>query len=348
MTPEALTISNFGEKRSDFMHGTQISRRDFLKKCSSGTAAIGLLSAQKLFPRPKEFPYDAKGLPTIIYGKTGARVPRMAIGCGSRFCAIQNPEKSQELLSCALNNGFYYWDTAHDYVYNDVVSEERLGLVLKHRRKEVFLATKVGERSYDGAMRHIEESLKRLQTDHLEILQIHSVLSSDDVHKIGAKNGVFRALQKMKDEKVTKFIGFSGHSNAAAMASLAERFDFDTMLIALNHYADKKGDMENFAIPKAAEKNMGIIVMKVIRPRENVEGLKPKDLIRYALSLKQPHVAVIGTDSLEVVKKNRELLKNFDPMSPEEMDRIKGELEPFFSSRDVPWMQPDYSDGCGF
>jgi aryl-alcohol dehydrogenase-like predicted oxidoreductase len=269
----------------------------------------------------------------------------LAIGCGSRFCAVIDREKSQELLNFALNKGFYYWDTAHDYVYNDVVSEERLGLVLKHRRKEVFLATKVGERTYDGAMRQIEGSLKRLQTDHLEILQIHSVLSLEDVDKIGAKEGTYRALQKMKDEKVTKFIGFSGHSNAEAMAAMAGRFDFDTMLIALNHYADKKGDMENLAIPRAAEKKMGIMVMKVIRPRENVKDLEVKDLIRYALSLEKPHVAVIGTDSLEVVKKNSELLRNFSPMNPDEMEKIKGTLEPFFAGKNVPWMQPGYRDG---
>lgn len=327
------------------MNNKAIDRREFLKKCTTGSIAIGALSVRKLISGRPETPYDAKGLPTVIHGKTGARVPRLAMGWGSRFCAVEDPEKSQELLNYALNNGFYYWDTAHDYVYNGVVSEERLGLVLKQRRKEVFLATKVGERTYDGAMRHIEESLKRLQTENLEILQIHSVLSLEDVDKIGAKEGVYRAIQKMKEEKVTKFIGFSGHSNAEAMASLASRFDFDTMLIALNHYAGKKGDMENFAIPRAVEKKMGIIVMKVIRPRENIKSLIAEDLIRYALSLKKSHVAIIGTDSLEVVKKNRELLRNFSPMSPEEMEKIKGDLEPFFAGKDIPWMQLDYTDG---
>ena len=327
------------------MNNIPIHRREFLKKCVTSTAAMGMLSARKLISGRPEFPYNAKGLPTVIHGKTGARVPRLAMGWGSRFCAVKDPENSQELLSYALNNGFYYWDTAHDYVYEGVVSEERLGLVLKHRRQEVFLATKVGERTFDGAMRHIEESLKRLHTDHLEILQIHSVLSLDDVEKIGAKNGVYRALQKMKDEKVTKFIGFSGHSNADAMAAMASRFDFDTMLIALNHYGEKIGDMENYAIPRAAEKKMGIIVMKVIRPRENIGNLKAADLIRYALSLKHPHVAVIGTDSLDVVKKNRELLLNFSPMSLEEMEKLKENLEPFFAGSNIPWMQPGYSDG---
>jgi predicted aldo/keto reductase-like oxidoreductase len=324
-----------------------LHRRDFLKRCVWGAAAINALSPKNLISGITDSPYDAKGLPTVIYGKTGARVPRMAIGLGSRFCAVEDPEKSQELLNYALDRGFYYWDTAHDYAYNDVVSEERIGLVLKHRRKEVFLSTKVGERTYDGAMRHIEESLKRLNTDHLEILKIHSVVSLEDVEAIGANDGVFRVLQKMKEEKVAKFIGFSGHSDAKAMAAMADRFDFDTMLIALNHYEERKGDMENHAIPQAAKKNMGIIVMKLIRPRETVPGLSAEDLIRYGLSLEQPHVVVIGTDSLEVVDKNRELLMNFTPMNPEEMAKIRGTLEPFFAGNTLPWMQPGYSDGIG-
>ncbi len=328
------------------MKNKPIQRRDFLKTCLTTTAALGTLSYNGLFSAKPEKTYDARGLPTVVYGKTGAKVPRMAIGCGSRFCAIKDPEKSMELLNHALDNGFYYWDTAHDYVFDDVISEERLGLVLKHRRKEVFLATKVGDRTYDGAMRHIEESLERLKTDHLEILQIHSVQSLEDVDKIGAKDGVLRALQKMKGEKVTKFIGFSGHSHAEAMAAMVNRHEFDTMLIALNHYEERKGDMEKHAIPEAAEKDMGIMVMKVIRPREMVETLSAEDLIRYALSLELPHVVVIGTDSLEVVNKNRKLLMNFTPMTPEEMEKMKGDLTPVFASQDLPWMQPDYTDGC--
>lgn len=323
-----------------------LHRRDFLKRCLWGAAAINVISPKNLISGKPDVLYDAKGLPTVIYGKTGAKVPRMALGLGSRFCGVQDPEKSQELLNYALDKGFYYWDTAHDYAYNNVVSEERMGLVLKHRRKEVFLSTKVGERTYDGAMRHIEESLKRLNTDHLEILKIHSVLSLEDMDAIAAKDGVLRVLQKMKDEKVTRFIGYSGHSDAEAMAAMADRFDFDTMLIALNHYEERKGDMENHAIPQVAKKNMGIMVMKLIRPRETVPGLSAEDLIRYGLSLKQPHVVVIGTDGLEVVDKNRELLMNFTPMNQEEMAKIRGTLEPLFARNVLPWMQPGYIDGC--
>ncbi len=328
------------------MKKEKLKRRDFLKQCMWGAAAINVISPKNLISGKPDAFYDAKGLPTVIYGKTGAKVPRMALGLGSRFCSVGDPEKSQELLHYALDKGFYYWDTAHDYAYNDVVSEERLGMVLKNRRKEVFLSTKVGERTYDGAMRHIEESLKRLNTDHLEILKIHSVVSLEDVDAIGANDGVLRALQKMKEEKVAKFIGYSGHSDAAAMAAMANRHDFDTMLIALNHYEERRGDMENHAIPQAAEKNMGIMVMKLIRPRETVPGLPAEDLIRYGLSLTQPHVVVIGTDSREVVDKNRELLMNFTPMNPEEMAKIRGTLGPIFARNVLPWMQPGYVDGC--
>jgi predicted aldo/keto reductase-like oxidoreductase len=323
-----------------------IQRREFLKRCASGAAALGAFPASALFSGKTDSFYDAKGLPTVIYGKTQARVPRIAIGCGSRFCAVKDAGKSEELLHHALDSGFYYWDTAHDYVFNRVSSEERLGMVLKHRRKEVFLATKVGERTYDGALRHIEESLKRLQTDHIEILRIHSVLSLEDVDKIGAGDGVLRALQRMKEEKVTRFIGFSGHSDAEAMAAMVRRFDFDSMLIALNHYEETKGDMENYSVPLAAEKNMGIMVMKAIRPRENDESLSAEDLIRYALSLEKAHVAVVGTDSLEVVRKNRELLMNFEPLSMQEKEKIRRKLAPLFASSRLPWMRPGYSDGC--
>lgn len=327
------------------MNNNSINRRDFIKKCFTATAAISTVTYRGLLFEKRGTVYDAKGLPTCILGKTGARVPIMAVGCGSRFCTIKDPEKSVELLNYALDHGFYYWDSAHDYVYENVVSEERLGLVLKERRKEVFLTSKVQDRTHDGAMRHLEESLKRLQTDRLDLYQIHNIQSLDDVEKIGAKGGLLQTLHKLKEEKVTRFIGYSGHLSSAAMTAMANRYDFDTMLIALNHYEERQGDFEKEAIPAAAEKKMGIIAMKVIRPRETVKTVTPEELIRYALSLRKVNVAVIGTDSLEVLKKNIELVKNFKEMSPKEMERIRVQLKPFFEGRRLAWMQPGYTDG---
>jgi predicted aldo/keto reductase-like oxidoreductase len=331
------------------MNKNSVGRRDFLKTCLAATAAVGglvpktsLASAEK---GASDASYDAKGLPTRILGRTGVAVPIIGFGGGSRFCRIEDPEKSVEVITHALDHGLYYWDTANQYGGKDFKSEERYGLVLKNRRREVFLATKVGERTYDGAMRQLEESLKRLQTDHLDIYQVHSVESPADVEAIGAKGGILEALRKLREQKVTRFIGFSGHADAEAMTALINRFDFDTMLIALNHYAERKGDFEKGAIPAAAAKNMGIMAIKVIRPQETVAGVKPDELIRYALSLEHLHSAVIGHDSLDVLKKNIELVKNFQKMSAAEMQDMRMRLEPFFAGSRLPWMQPGYTDG---
>lgn len=327
------------------MSEKSLNRRDFLKKCAASTAALGVFSCRDLFAKGEKGKYNAKGVPTRVLGKTGVSVPLIVIGGGSRFCTVKDPEESAAILNYAVDHGFYYLDTAHDYGYEGVISEERYGLVLKDRRDEIFLATKVQKRTYDDAMEDIEESLRRLQTDRLDLLQIHNIQMLDDVEKIGAKDSVLKALHKMKDEKVTRFIGYSGHLSAESMAAMAERYDFDTMLIALNHYEERKGDFEKQAIPSAAERDMGVLAMKVIRPRETVKGVKPDELIRYALSLPHVHAAIIGTDSIDVLKKNIELARNFEPMSQGAMRHMHLTLSPFFAGKDLAWMHPGYSDG---
>jgi hypothetical protein len=327
------------------MKNKGMNRRDFLKTCAASTVALGALGSSCDLLSSEKTGYDAKGLPTVTLGKTGLVVPRIGIGCGSRFCAVQDAGKSVEILTYALDHGFYYWDTAHDYGTDKVVSEERLGLVLKTRRKEVILSTKIQTRTYDEGMRHLEESLKRLQTDKLDLLKIHNIATLEDVERVGAKDGVLKVLLKARDDKTTRFIGFSGHMSAEVMKTMVDRYDFATMLIALNHYSERVGDMEQDAIPAAAGKNMGIMIIKAIRPRETVKTVTPGELIRYALSLPHVHAAVIGTDSVDVVKSNIEILKNFKTMAAEEMKKIRAELNPFFEHKNLPWMQSGYRDG---
>ena len=269
----------------------------------------------------------------------------IVIGGGSRFCAVTDPDESTAILELALDSGLYYWDTSNDYVYNDVVSEERYGLVLNSRRDEVFLSTKVQDRTHDGAMRQVEESLQRLQTDHLDLLQVHDVQSLDDVAAIGAEGGVLHALHELKEQGVTRFIGYTGHSSAEALAEMATRYEFDTMLCALNHYDEGRQDRQGQAIPRAASRDMGILVMKVIRPREATQDVTVTELVRYALSLEHVTAAIIGTDSREVVRQNTELIRDFERMSAAEMERVAAALEPVFNSGRLAWMQPGYRDG---
>lgn len=319
-----------------------ISRRQFIRDASVATAGLGFATSAFAGTKPA---FDPKGLPTVKFGKTGVDIPKIVIGTGSRWCSVADEERALEILEYALDHGFYYWDSAYIYKGEGFSSEERVGKLLKQRRKEVFMATKVKSREPDEAKKEIETSLKRLQTDYLDLLQIHLIEGMEDVEKIGQKGGLHDILQRLKEQGVVRNIGFTGHIDAEAMAEMVQRFDFDTMLIALNHYQKGKQKFEEHAVPTAAKKGMGVLVMKVIRPRENIKTLAASDLIRYALTLDHVHAAVIGTDSLEVLKENIALVKNFKPLSDDKMREMRTALAPFYRHEQLVWMQPWYHDG---
>lgn len=324
------------------MRKQALSRRDFIQKTlAAGVALTGLSSFQSCTG------YDAKGLPTVPFGKTGIRIPRITIGLGSRYCSVADEDSGLEIINYALDNGIFYWDTANGYMdrRTNVVSEERIGKVLKGRRDEVFLSTKVASRDYDEAMRQVETSLERLQTDHFDNLMIHSVGSVEDVDNITKKGGVIDLVNRLKEEKVTRFIGFSGHSEAEALRLMVERGNFDTVLMALNQYNNYSQDRQELVIPAAREKGLGILLMKVIRPKETVAGLSSAELIRFALSLDGADGLVLGMESIEVVKNNLELMRTFSPMTEAEKAAFASNLSPYFRGKDLEWSLPGYRDG---
>lgn len=332
----------------------KLSRRSFLKASLASVSGLAVSPNEILSGNIQYVPspagYDAKGLPTVVLGKTGVAVPRMAFGLGSRFCTIQSEEESVELLEQALEGGLYYWDTASIYASADgkIISEERVGQVVKNHRDRIFLSTKVTARDPNEAMRSIELSLRRLQTDHLDVLKIHDVRSLEDNQKIFQKGGLMDILHRMKEEKVTRFIGFSGHAEPSALTELIDKGDFDCMLFAMNHWPgglNKSTPRQEQVIPKAMEKNMGIMLMKVIRPLETVEGVNPERLIRYALSLEGAHGITVGIDSFKILQSNLKILKEFVLMDEQEKQKITTALTPFFQDRDLPWMNTGYCDG---
>lgn len=319
----------------------EISRREFIKKSVAASVVIAgtgsLLESCALQNK----------LAMTRLGKTKAKVPRIALGLGSRWCSIDDEDQALDILTYALDKGLYYWDTAGSYQNknNGAISEERIGKILKHRRKEVFISTKISSRDPDEAMREVERSLKRLQVDQVDILKIHNC-STAALQDIEAKGGPVEIVHRMKEEGVTRFIGFSGHTEAKVLKHLAVNYDFDTMLMALNHWSAEQGfKRQEEAMPAADKKGMGVMLMKVVRPIENDASLKPTDLIRYALSLKETDGVVLGTDSKEVVDSNVNILKNFEAMSQIEMDKITMQLGPFYRHENIPWMEPNYQDG---
>jgi uncharacterized protein len=250
---------------------------------------------------------------------------------------------SSDLINKAIDLGINYIDTAAWYGRPTATvtqeeahgcSERNMGQVMKYRRNEVFLATKTHERTYDGSMRLLEKSLKNLQTDHLDLWQIHNVRGAEieTLDKFFAADGVIKAMEKMRDEKVIRFIGFTGHENPTVMTALAERYPFDNVLVALNA-ADKYFDsfIEKF-LPTPVSKKMGIVGMKIpARDRIFAHGgiITIKEAMEYVMSLPVSTI-IIGLDDVAQLEENISIDHNFKPLTAYQMLAIENKTKPYY------------------
>ena len=300
-----------------------LSRRKFLETIGLGTAAGAgaWLLKDMAHAQPPVSP-----LPLRTLGRTSAKVSILAFGCGSRFLMYAEEEQAQAALNHAIDLGITYLDTA--YAYGDGKSESRVGQVMASRRNEVWLATKIPDRSRDEFLRRLESSLKRLRTDHVDLVHIHSLRQADDLAKIEAPDGALKGLLEAREQRMARFIGMTSHTNGEVMARAIERHDLDCVQMALN--ASRNGRFEELALPEANKKNLGVIAMKVT----GQEFLLGNDagkaditpLLRYSMSLPVT-TAVVGM-RLEMLQHNVEVARSFSPLSGKEMDRMRREIAP--------------------
>jgi predicted aldo/keto reductase-like oxidoreductase len=301
-----------------------LSRRKFLEKVGLGAATgagVWLLKDVAQAGPP------AAALPTRTLGRTGAKVSILAFGCGSRFLMYEDEEKAQAALNHAIDLGITYLDTA--YAYGDGKSETRVGKTMATRRKDVWLATKIPDRSHDGFKRRLEGSLKRLQTDHVDLVHMHSLGHADDLAKIEAPDGCLKAAMEAREQKMARFIGMTSHTDGAVMAQAIERHDLDCVQMALN--ASRNGRFEELALPVANKKNLGVIAMKITGQEFLLgQGTGKSDinaLLRYSMSLPVT-TAVVGMPHLEMLEHNVEIARGFAPFSEQEMERLRKEVGP--------------------
>src|SRR5258708_1584943 len=200
-----------------------ISRSEFLEATAIGSVTVGPLTAAE---------NGETGMPTRVLGKTGARVSILAMGGGSRFLMYPDDDKAVAAVKKVLDLGITYIDTADDY--SNHLSERRIGMALKGRRNGVFLATKLSNRDGAESFRIVEESLKSLQVDQIDLIHIHSLQTPEDLARIEAKGGVLEQLRKMRDQKMTRFIGITSHYDPTVLKTALERHDFDYTQMALN------------------------------------------------------------------------------------------------------------------
>jgi len=260
-------------------------------------------------------------IPKRLLGKTGVSVTQLGLGAGGVLGRDTETDIALSVLADAIDLGINYIDTAPEYG----PSEEYIGLVLPAVRNKIVLASKTQDRTRDGSMRLLEKSLKRLRTDYLDIWQIHHIDHSDEVKEIFATDGAIKALQEAKEQGMVRYVGITGHYDPKPLLSAIKRFDFDTILMAVNAADVHKQSFIKELLPEAKRQNLGIIGMKVcclgrIFHSWGINSMK--QALDYVLSL-PVSTAIVGIDNHKQLHENVALAKEFKNLKPKEMDDLE-------------------------
>jgi len=257
-------------------------------------------------------------LPHRPLGKTGVQVPIIGFGTAplGKIKIMDAPllNKSEQLLNHAIDQGITYLDTSPDYG-----SQPKIGPVMKTRRDEVFLATKINKRHRDDVLKEIQQNLKELQTDHVDLVQVHAVNAMADLEAALAPDGALAALEEARRQGMTRFVGITGHARPSVLAHALERYDFDTVLVALGAIDRLVTSPETALLPVAQQKDVGVIAMKVYGHGE----LKQRELaLRYSLGLPGVSLAILGMEEEAQIDENVQLAQNIASLTEAELDTL--------------------------
>jgi uncharacterized protein len=330
-------------------------RRTFLKSSGLMTAvAVGSAAIPKLAAASTAVPSAVparEAMPTRNLGKTGYKVGIFSLGGQAALEHAHNEDVAVPIIEKALDLGVNYIDTSSIYGGPERWSEQYVGKVMKSRRVEAFLATKTKERTRDGSKQMLEKSLKLLQTDHIDLWQLHDIGTMADINEIFAKGGAMEALLEARDQKIVKYLGITGHYRPDALIEAIHRYPFDTILMAVNAADPHHFSFSEQLLPLAVEKQMGIIGMKVPargrilstwtpppmdQQKHMWEGMvlapTPGTLVMrqamyYSLSLPVSTV-IIGCDSIAQLEENVQLAREFTPLSQQQMAALTEKAEP--------------------
>jgi predicted aldo/keto reductase-like oxidoreductase len=259
-------------------------------------------------------------LPQRILGNTGEEISILGLGGEGVLRTFERGKEAVPLIQRALELGITYFESARAYGG----SEFYYGRALRERRKEVFLASKSQDRTRDGALRHLEETLKNLRTDYLDLWMIHDVRTARDIDQIFGPNGAIKAFEGAQKNRLVRFIGVSGHRNPAILARILHLFSFDVVLMPVNAAEPHYWSFFTDAMRIAHEKGMGVLGMKTLS-----RGVCPKllgeegveDFLRFAMS--QPiAAAVVGCDTMEQLEMNVRIARAFEPMSERDQELL--------------------------
>ncbi len=305
-----------------------MKRRDFIIKTAAIAPVISLFSADLTAITRESYPgkIEKRSL-----GRTGEMLS--IIGFGGIVVMNATPEQASSAVKMAIDAGVNYFDVAPSY--GD--AEIKLGPALEPYRKNVFLACKTGKRKKAEAREELEQSLKRMRTDHFDLYQLHAVTSMEDVHTILGPGGALETFIEAKKEGKVRFLGFSAHSVEAAMA-LMDGFDFDTILFPVNYATWNAGNFGPQVLAKAQEKKMGILALKAMAKGPWLEGadrtkfpkcwyepLTSEDDIKMGLrfTLSHPVTAAVPPGEEELFKIALNVSGNLKPLKSKEVQMMK-------------------------
>jgi aryl-alcohol dehydrogenase-like predicted oxidoreductase len=268
---------------------------------------------------------SASPVPKRELGKTGMQVSALGVG-GYHLGSTRDQKEATELVARALDAGINFFDNAWEYHKGE--SELRLGAALKGKRDQAIVMSKVCTHGRDKAvgMRMLEESLRRLQTDHLDVWQIHEVIYEDDPELIFRPNGVAEALVEAKKQGKVRAIGFTGHKDPSIHLRMLEHdFPFDTVQMPLNCFDATFRSFEQNVLPVATRRGIAVLGMKSLGGSGEMikkGGVTPEEGLRYAMSLPVA-TTISGMDSIDVLEQNLKIVAGFQPYTAEEMDALR-------------------------
>jgi aryl-alcohol dehydrogenase-like predicted oxidoreductase len=310
-------------------------RRELLGVAAGGVAAL-LEACANAAPRgvassttaahPPRSATGSRPVPKRPFGAQGVEVSVLGIG-GSHLGEAPSEDEAVRIVHEAIDAGVTFFDNAWEY--HDGKSEEILGRALQGKRDGVFVMTKVCTHGRDAkvAMKQLEDSLRRLRTDRLDLWQIHECIYDNDPERHFAKGGVVEALEAAKAQGKVRFVGFTGHKDPNIhLAMLARGFPFDALQCPLNAFDASFRSFERDVVPEAVKRRMAVIGMKSMGGHgQPVQGgaVSAEEALRYAMSIPGVTTTVSGIDSLDVLRQNLAVARGFEPMAPEEMEALR-------------------------
>jgi uncharacterized protein len=317
--------------------GPDVSRRGFLKSAAiAGVAAV--IPPDKIHTGVNSRREPALGdfqAPKRPLGKTGLNCSILGIG-GFHLATVGDQTEINNMVAKATDYGINIVDNAWEYLNG--LSEERLGVALRGRRDSVIVMSSVCThgRTQEVAMRMLEESLVRLQTDHLDVWQIHEVIYHNDPDLIYAPDGVLEALTKAKQQGKARFVGFDGHKHPAIHLEMLNRgFAFDTVQMPLNPLDPNFRSFEIGVLPVANERRIGILGMNSMGGSGELiskGAFTPTQALSYAMSLPVA-TTISGMDSMEVLDQNLTILRDFTTLSAADMQLLRDHGKQFDDGR---------------